>query len=418
MNKKIPIERTCRSCRLGRIWGVWCFLLICCLTQNVFGATAAETLVVANTRMTGSVEIARYYMKQRHIPADHLVLTTLTTTEVMNRDEYNNDLKKPVLKKITEMHGEEIAAIVLIYGVPLKVLPPALDRQMAEKLTKLQNELKHLRESDADSPQIKDLERQIKAVAGTDKRAAVDSELSLVKAGSYPLSGWIANPYFLGFRHRTMRLTKDDVLLVCRLDGPDPKVVYRLINDSISAEKTGLHGIAYFDARWPQPQNSQEIKNGYQLYDASLYLAAKIAAKRMPVKIDKTPNLFPPGSAPQAALYAGWYSLGHYIDSFTWVTGAVGYHIASSECATLRNPKSDEWCVQMLKHGVAATIGPVYEPYVQGFPLPDLFFAALTSGKFNLGESYLLSLPYLSWQMVLVGDPLYQPFPPIKTIKK
>ncbi len=31
----------------------------------------------------------------------------------------------------------------------------------------------------------------------------------------------------------------------------------------------------------------------------------------------------------------------------------------------------------------------------------------------NLGESYLISIPYLSWQMVLLGDPLYQPFKPI-----
>lgn len=66
----------------------------------------------------------------------------------------------------------------------------------------------------------------------------------------------------------------------------------------------------------------------------------------------------------------------------------------------------------MLKHGVAATIGPVYEPYVQGFPLPELFFGALTEGYMNLGESYLISLPYISWQMVLIGDPLYRPFKP------
>jgi hypothetical protein len=68
----------------------------------------------------------------------------------------------------------------------------------------------------------------------------------------------------------------------------------------------------------------------------------------------------------------------------------------------------------MLKHGAAATIGPVYEPYVQAFPLPELFFAALTEGYMNLGESYLVSLPYISWQMVLVGDPLYRPFLPLQ----
>ena len=31
-------------------------------------------------------------------------------------------------------------------------------------------------------------------------------------------------------------------------------------------------------------------------------------------------------------------------------------------------------------------------------------------GKLSLAECYLLSLPYLSWKMVLIGDPLYRPF--------
>ena len=61
---------------------------------------------------------------------------------------------------------------------------------------------------------------------------------------------------------------------------------------------------------------------------------------------------------------------------------------------------------------MVATIGPVYEPYVQGFPLPDIFFGLLVEGYMSLGECYLVSLPYLSWQMVLIGDPLYQPFKP------
>jgi hypothetical protein len=64
----------------------------------------------------------------------------------------------------------------------------------------------------------------------------------------------------------------------------------------------------------------------------------------------------------------------------------------------------------MLEEGVTATIGPVGEPYVQAFPMPEIFFAALTDGAFTLAECYLLSVPYLSWKMVLVGDPLYRPF--------
>ena len=64
----------------------------------------------------------------------------------------------------------------------------------------------------------------------------------------------------------------------------------------------------------------------------------------------------------------------------------------------------------MLEEGAAAVIGSVGEPYVQSFPVPAMFFYYLTDGYYNLVEAYFLSLPYLSWQMVLVGDPLYRPF--------
>ncbi len=62
----------------------------------------------------------------------------------------------------------------------------------------------------------------------------------------------------------------------------------------------------------------------------------------------------------------------------------------------------------MLDNGIAATVGPVGEPYVQSFPLPEIFFDVLAQGKLTLAESYLVSLPYLSWKQVLVGDPLYR----------
>ncbi len=89
----------------------------------------------------------------------------------------------------------------------------------------------------------------------------------------------------------------------------------------------------------------------------------------------------------------------------------MGYHIASAECITLKEKNSRVWCKMMLEKGVAATLGPVAEPYVEAFPPPDLFFGLLLDGRFTLAECYVLSNPFLSWQMVLIGDPLYRPFP-------
>ena len=128
------------------------------------------------------------------------------------------------------------------------------------------------------------------------------------------------------------------------------------------------------------------------------------------VVIDDKESLFEQGSKLDAALYCGWYSLAKYVDAFKWQKGSVGYHIASSECTTLKTPNSQVWCRMMLKKGIAATIGPVFEPYVAAFPMPDIFFGYLTDGYLCLVECYILSTRFLSWQMVLIGDPLYRPF--------
>lgn len=202
--------------------------------------------------------------------------------------------------------------------------------------------------------------------------------------------------------------------MVSRLDGPSVPIVKRIIQDSIKAEKSGLKGTAYFDARWVR-SNKQNL-SGYAFYDQSIHLAADRIRERnlLPVVINDGKELFQPGGAPDAALYCGWYSRANYVDAFTWRIGAIGYHIASSECVTLKKRNSRIWCKMMLEKGVAATIGPVGEPYVQGFPVPEIFFGLLIDGYLSLAECYLKSLPYLSWKMVLIGDPLYKPFKNLK----
>jgi uncharacterized protein (TIGR03790 family) len=128
------------------------------------------------------------------------------------------------------------------------------------------------------------------------------------------------------------------------------------------------------------------------------------------VVLDESESLFQPGECPDAALYCGWYSLGRYVDAFTWRAGAVGFHIASSECASLKTPGGTGWCRRMIEKGAAATIGPVEEPYVQAFPVPEIFFRLLIEGHLTLAECYAASTPFLSWRMILIGDPLYRPF--------
>ena len=121
-------------------------------------------------------------------------------------------------------------------------------------------------------------------------------------------------------------------------------------------------------------------------------------------------ELFQPGDCPDAAIYCGWYSLGNYIDAFDWVKGSVGYHIASNEAQTLKDPEKKVWCKGMLNDGIGATLGPTYEPYLPAFPRPEQFFLMLLSGKYTLAECYYATKPFNSWTMTLIGDPLYNPF--------
>jgi len=126
-------------------------------------------------------------------------------------------------------------------------------------------------------------------------------------------------------------------------------------------------------------------------------------------QLENTDALFPPGACPRTALYCGWYSLQNYIPSCELMTGSIAYHVASMEAVSLREPNSKRWVPNLLRDGACVTIGPVAEPYLIAFPKPAIFFGFLLSGH-TVVESYWLSTPFTSWQMMVIGDPLYRPF--------
>ncbi len=404
------------------------FLLCLGKVQICFALQAEEILLIANRNLSSSIELAKYYSKKRQIPADNLLTVNMTDQEDCSREEYQRQLLEPLRKYLAQRQGTQIRCLLLFYGIPLRVAAPELSQPQWRELEDLKHTRKQIdwqlenrqltkEQTRKREQKSKQLATQINKLRLTGQRAAVDSEIALMLNEAYPLDRWLPNPFFVGFNKQQNKLlfNKDQVLFVSRLDGPTTEIVRRIIDDSLYAEKNGLQGQAYFDARWLLPEKKN--LTGYALYDASIHNAAAITEKlsSLPVHLDQKETLFQPGEAPQAALYCGWYSLGKYVDAFDWQRGAVGYHIASSECTTLKKPGSQVWCKRMLEDGVAATIGPVAEPYVQGFPLPELFFGFLLDGYYTLAESYFLSTPYLSWQMVLIGDPLYRPFRNVTT---
>jgi uncharacterized protein (TIGR03790 family) len=257
------------------------------------------------------------------------------------------------------------------------------------------------------------LDAQLDVVRKNETGASFDSELALVMwPDDYQLLRWQPNYLRPGFDNSQLPKVYR-TLMVSRIDAPTIALAKGLIDTAIKVENEGLRGKVYIDNRGITPPASGEIVPGsYADYDRALLITAKGIndLTDLEVVLDTTPQLFQAGKCPEAALYCGWYSLAKYVDAFDWKPGAVAYHMASGEAATLRDPGSQVWCKKMLEDGVCATVGPVYEPYLVAFPRPNEFFALLLQGDLTLVECFTRSQPFNSWMMTLIGDPLYRPF--------
>ena len=388
----------------------------------VFALEPDQILVIANGDVTASVRIARYYCAKREVPLDNILALPLGAglSDTISRDGYEKQLAEPIRKKLwsPEFAGK-IKCLLTTYGVPIKVgkrsqLKGRRDklRQLRKRAEQEKDTLEQLKQnSSADSDEkkkkierkIAHLQSAIDRITGKETNASVDSELSMVLFAGYELYRWQPN----GLKSRGINwdfLT----LMVCRLDGPGPEIAVSLIDKAIAAEKKGLNGVAYIDSR-----GIADDKKPYSFghFDQSLReLAALIRSRtEMPVKQEQTGRLFGPGACPATGIYCGWYSLAKYVDAFDFVDGAIGYHISSLEAVELRNPDSSQWCPAMLKDGITATLGAVAEPYLHSFPQPKAFFLQLFNGR-CLVEAYYHTKPFNSWQLVLIGDPLYRPF--------
>ena len=257
------------------------------------------------------------------------------------------------------------------------------------------------------------IEEQIAIIDRNESGASLDSELSLVMwPDDYQLLRW--QPNYLRSVYDGSHLRQSyRTLMVSRIDAPSLTICKRIIDDALKAENEGLKGTAYFDGRGIGKLDNQQVQPGsYEDYDRGVLITARGIQDQTNLKVvtNDKPALFQPGECPNAALYCGWYSVAKYVDAFTWVPGAIAYHLASYECDTLHNPQNHGWCKSLLEDGVCATIGPVYEPYLMSFPRPEEFFPLLLQGQLTLVECYYRTLPFTSWHMTLIGDPLYRPF--------
>ena len=357
---------------------------------------ADRVVIVANSDAPDSVAIARHYAKARGVPADNVIALPMPAAETITWPEFVAGIWSPLEAELVRrgwidaiamdlfdevgrrkyaISGHRIAALVLCRGVPLRICPrPALFKEVRLY---------------TDHPEFRTNE------------GAVDSELSLLAQTDYPINACVPNPLF-----RNPVPTDDElsrVVKVSRLDGPTAADALGLVDLAVEAERTGLLGRAYVDLAGPHETGNRWLASA----------AARLGELGFDLSVGRGPQTFAADARIDApVLYFGWYTPdlnGPFtLPGFRFPPGAVAVHIHSFSAQTLRSA-SESWCGPLVARGVTATVGNVFEPYLEYLHRPDLLLEALARGD-NLVDAAYYALPVLSWQSIVIGDPLYRPF--------
>ncbi len=357
---------------------------------------AARVVIVANARQPESVQLAEFYAGKRGVPPVNIVALPLPEAESITWRQFIDEVYQPLQdelyrrgwiegtatslldrfgRKRYALSGHRISYLVVCRGVPLRIYndPTLLVESAGRKI----------------APQLNKNE------------AAVDSELSLLAQSGYEITAFVSNPLFAS--ERPSALDAETVVKVSRLDGPSFDSARRLVTSALDAEGHGLLGRAYIDLKGPSADGDRWLESAQtQLQDLGF-----------DTDVESTGATFSPEARFDAPVfYFGWYHSdlnGPFgVEGFTFPPGAVALHIYSFSAQTLHSD-SQGWCGPFVARGVTATVGNVFEPYLDLTHRPNLLLHALSQGK-TFGDAVYYALPALSWQALAIGDPLYRPF--------
>jgi len=361
-------------------------------------------LVVYNKADSDSLRLARQYVKARGLADSQLLGIECPVDTEITRPVFKETIWEPIRSHCLENGLIEVQpgrvnfgngvrttespvrsnlwALVLVRGIPLKI-------SRDDSIT-------------ADASLPSQFQRN---------EAAVDSELSLIGFSDPEITGFVPNPYYsdTSLRPFSSEFARQ-AILVCRLDGPKPQDVERMIRDSVAVENIELTGRAVFDNRGITDRSS-----GYLAGDIWIREAESIARNAGFEVFSDSNGAVIEATQPleDIALYAGWYTgslSGPFArPGFSFRPGAVAYHLHSYSAQQLRNP-SKRWAGPLIARGAAATMGSVYEPYLRFTPHVPVFLQSLLNGQ-TFAEAAYQSQPVLSWTITMIGDPLYRPFP-------
>ena len=388
------------SCSVIRrsVHGAAVGLAICLAAPSAARAQSAENVaVVVNENSADSARIAEHYARRRGLPASNVLRIRTSTEETIERDVYVRTIEQPLAAAVTRGGLQDrLLYLVLTKGVPLRI---GGTTGLNGTIASVDSELTLLYRRLVGDPM---------------------STTGILKPS--PVTGSVANPYYLGerdigkaqpFSHR-----EHDIYLVTRIDAFTADQALALIDRAQSPVREGR---VVLDQRatggnadeWMQRAATQMMDQG-QGSRVFLETTAK------------------PARSEEAVL--GYYSWGasdpeNRVRSvgMKFVPGSIAANLASFDARTFRQPpdswrpafssekstwfegSSDALIGDLIRDGVTGVSGQVAEAYVAGAVRPDILFPAYLSG-FNLAEAFYLATPVLSWQTVVIGDPLCAPF--------
>jgi uncharacterized protein (TIGR03790 family) len=367
--------------------------LAACLPAVSAAQGADNVLVVINETSQASVQIGEYYARARSIAQMHVLRIKAPITDSIQRADYQRAIEAPITNLLVRHNMQDrILYIVLTKGVPLRI-------------------------------------------SGSDGRegtvASVDSELTLLyqrlSGSSPPVLGRVPNPYFLGDRpiSDAVPFTRFNGLtyLVTRLDGYTVDDVLKLIDRSVAPATTGTFVL--------DQRASMIERTGGDLWLKEAADRIRLATSPDRVALESTRALAPKPAGP----VMGYFSWGSNDAAnrlrqtgMTFAPGAIGGMFVSTDGRTFAEPPADwapgpskqplglfgsgsqSMAADLLHEGLTGVSAHVAEPYLDAVIRPQVLFPAYLAG-YNLAEAYYLAMPYLSWQTVIVGDPLCRPFP-------
>jgi len=357
---------------------------------------SGRVVLLANGGDPDSVRVARHYAQLRGVPLANIIALPMSDTETISWPEFVRTIWEPLEAELVRrkwidaipmalmdevgrrkysIWSHRISFLVVCRGVPLRIAHDPALLKAAAPLSK---------------------PAPVPTNAG-----AVDSELSLLAKPGYAVNGFVPNPLF----HNETPSDPDSALVVkvSRLDGPTVAAAMALVDHAIAAERNGLLGRAYVDLGGIHPDGDRWLEAAAQ----------QLVALGFDTDVDRSPATFPATARfDTPVLYFGWYAEALNgplaLPGFEFPVGAIALHIHSFSAETLRSADR-HWCGPLIARGVTATVGNVYEPFLQLTHRPDLLVQALARGA-NFGDAVYFAQPALSWQTIALGDPLYRPF--------